>query len=168
MNEKVYDTDAVIERLKAYGEMVRDYRFQLERLERIETKLVGVGAQAITDMPKSPSPSNDRVTDLLQQKFDLEAELGETCEEITEERRELDKAIKSLKVASQRAVIRRRYLDLSAFKDVNEFVFGGEIDFLDKEESYLRRIFNIHGAALVGLAEYFGLYKADTEDTAEA
>ena len=47
-------------------------------------------------------------------------------------------------------------------------MFGGKADFADKEDSYMRRVFNIHGEALIGLAAYYGLYQTDTENTAEA
>ena len=167
MDEKRYDTDAVKAKLTEYVEKVKYYRHQCERMDRLQTKIIGVGAQVLSDMPKAPSHDNDRAADLIAQKIDLENELGETAAELLEERR-IEKAIASLKNADQKAVILSRYIDGESFKDVNELVFGGKIDFADKEDSYMRRVFNIHGAALIGLAAYYGLYQADTEVTAEA
>lgn len=168
MDEKRFNTDAVKTKLKEYTEKVKYYRFQCERMDRLQTRIIGVGAQVISDMPKAPSHDNDRAADLIAQKIDLEKELSESVAEILEERRGLEKAIRSLKNADQRTVILSRYIDGDSFRDVNELVFGGKEDFADKEDSYMRRVFNIHGAALIGLAEYYGLYQADTEDTAEA
>lgn len=168
MDEKRFDTDAVKTKLKEYVEKVKYYRLQCERMDRLQTKIIGVGAQVLSDMPKAPSHDNDRAADLIAQKIDLEKELGESVAEILEERRGIEKAIRSLKNADQRAVILSRYIDGDSFKDVNELVFGGKADFADKEDSYMRRLFNIHGEALIGLAAYYGLYQADTENTAEA
>lgn len=168
MDEKRYDTDAVKAKLAEYVEKVKYYRHQCERMDRLQTKIIGVGAQVLSDMPKAPSHDNDRAADIIAQKIDLEQELGDTVAELLEERHGIEKAIRSLKNADQRAVILSRYIDGDSFKDVNELVFGGKADFADKEESYMRRVFNIHGEALIGLAAYYGLYQVDTEDTAEA
>ena len=168
MDEKRYDTEAVKAKLTEYVDKVKYYRHQCERMDRLQTKIIGVGAQVLSDMPKAPSHDNDRAADLIAQKIDLENELSETAAELLEERRGIEKAIASLKNADQKAVILSRYIDGESFKDVNELVFGGKIDFADKEDSYMRRVFNIHGAALIGLAAYYGLNQADTEVTAEA
>ena len=159
MDDKRYDIYAVKEKLKSYGEMVKDYSNQCERLERLMIRLEGLGAQNITDMPKSPSPSNDRMSDLISQKIEIEEELGFTYKEIQEERRKMEKAIRSLRSADQRAVIRSRYIDRETYKEVTNLLFGDRKDYLDKEETYMRRTFQLHGEALVNLAAYYGLYK---------
>lgn len=168
MENRRYDTDSVKEKLREYGEKVKEYRYQCERMDRLNTRIIGVGAQVLTDMPKAPSHDNDRAADLIAQKIDLEQEIGDVVKEMDQERRELEKAIRSLKNAEQRAIIRSRYIDLEACKDVTELLFGDREDFNDKEESYTRLMFRIHGAALVGLAGYYGMYLPDTEDTAKA
>lgn len=156
-----------MQRLKDYVEMCKELEIQGERMERLKTKMIGVGAQVITDMPKSPSPSNDRISDLMAQKIELEDEIGELYSEIQKERRVLKKAIRSLKSADQKAVIMGRYLDGEKFKDVNALVFGGRPDFYEREESYLRIVFNLQGAALVGLAKYFGMVVDNRDDSQE-
>ena len=109
--EKHYDVEAVKQRLIDLRDLRREIENQSERLERLETKLVGVGAQALTDMPKSPSPSNDRISDLMQQKFDLEEDIRATLEHRRRERMFFEKIIRRLKHSDERAVIRSRYLD---------------------------------------------------------
>ena len=168
MDERRYDTGAVQEKLRDHVEKVKDYRLQCERMDRLNTRIIGVGAQIITDMPKAPSHDNDRAADLIAQKIELEKELLEMVAELEAERRDIEKALRFLKSAEQKAVIRGRYIDGDSFRDVNVLVFGGKEDFSEKEDSYLRRVFHLHGDALVRLAEYYGLYQADTEDTAEA
>lgn len=164
MEEKRYDTGAVKEKLKDYVDKVKYYRLQCERLDRLQTKIIGVGAQVLSDMPKAPSHDNDHAVDLIAQKIDLEQELKKTVDELLEERHDIEKGIRTLKNADQRMVLLSRYIDGESFRDVNELLFGGKEDFADKEESYMRRLFNIHGAALIGLAAYYGLYQADTAE----
>ena len=53
MEEKRYDVAAVKERLNEYREKERDIDNQIERLVRLVTKMSSVGAQTITDMPRS-------------------------------------------------------------------------------------------------------------------
>ena len=125
--EKHYDVEAVKQRLIDLRDLRREIENQSERLERLETKLVGVGAQALTDMPKSPSPSNDRISDLMQQKFDLEEDIRATLEHRRRERMFFEKIIRRLKRSDERAVIRSRYR---------------------------KRVFKLHGRALLSMAQY--------------
>ena len=48
--EKHYDVEAVKQRLIDLRDLRREIENQSERLERLETKLVGVGAQALTEL----------------------------------------------------------------------------------------------------------------------
>ena len=118
--EKHYDVEAVKQRLIDLRDLRREIENQSERLERLETKLVGVGAQALTDMPKSPSPSNDRISDLMQQKFDLEEDIRATLEHRRRER----------------------------------MFFEDEEDLLEREDMYRKRVFKLHGRALLSMAQY--------------
>ena len=77
MDEKRYDVNAVKERLNQYREKERDIDNQIERLERIVSKMTGAGAQVITDMPRAPSVSTDRMAELVGQKEELEASIRE-------------------------------------------------------------------------------------------
>ena len=65
MEEKRYDVAAVKERLNEYREKERDIDNQIERLVRLVTKMSSVGAQTITDMPRSPGADGDRIGKLV-------------------------------------------------------------------------------------------------------
>lgn len=149
-----YDVQAVKERLNAFREGERELENQTEALERLKAKIKGVGAKEITDMPRSPSPPRDRITDLIYRKIELEKEIGSIIEEQTAERKEIHRILKQLRSADERAVIRFRYLLGMNWYDVTDAMFGAREDYLDKEESYQRRVYNIHGRALVGIAKY--------------
>lgn len=152
--EKHYDVEAVKQRLIDLRDLRREIENQSERLERLETKLVGVGAQDLTDMPKSPSPSNDRISDLMQQKFDLEEDIRATLEHRRRERMFFEKIIRRLKRSDERAVIRSRYLDGASWGDVVDLLYGDEEDLLGREDMYRKRVFKLHGRALLSMAQY--------------
>ena len=152
--EKHYDVEAVKQRLIDLRDLRREIENQSERLERLETKLVGVGAQALTDMPKSTSPSNDRISDLMQQKFDLEEDIRATLEHRRRERMFFEKIIRRLKGSDERAVIRSRYLDGASWGDVVDLLYGDEEDLLEREDMYRKRVFKLHGRALLSMAQY--------------
>lgn len=152
--EKHYDVEAVKQRLIDLRDLRREIENQSERLERLETKLVGVGAQALTDMPKSPSQSNDRISDLMQQKFDLEEDIRATLEHRRRERMFFEKIIRRLKRSDERAVIRSRYLDGASWGDVVDLLYGDEEDLLEREDMYRKRVFKLHGRALLSMAQY--------------
>jgi len=152
--EKHYDVEAVKQRLIDLRDLRREIENQSERLERLETKLVGVGAQALTDMPKSPSQSNDRISDLMQQKFDLEEDIRATLEHRWRERMFFEKIIRRLKRSDERAVIRSRYLDGASWGDVVDLLYGDEEDLLEREDMYRKRVFKLHGRALLSMAQY--------------
>lgn len=148
------NVDAVKERLETYIATERDIENQIERLERLETRMIGMGAQTLTDMPKAPSPANDRMAMIIGQKEELEQEIRDTIEFQKRERKWIEGIVKHLKNPDERAVIRLHYLDKTDWNDISDVLFGGRVDFLDKQDTYLRRCFRIHGSALVNMARY--------------
>lgn len=164
-SEKRYDVEAVKARLYAYREMARDIENQNERLERIKTKLVGVGAQSITDMPKSPSPADDRTVELIQQKMELEDEIRAVIEQRKAERVFFERVIKHLRRSDERAVIRVRYIDNASWDEVVDVLFGGKEDLLEREDIYLRRVYKLHGQALLSMAKYIEENETGRSDT---
>ena len=87
MDEKRYDVDRIKERLYGYRESARDLETQQERLEKLKTKMLGVSAQTLTDMPKAKSQTVDRLTDLLQQKDEIEESIRDLVESRKKERK---------------------------------------------------------------------------------
>lgn len=53
----------------------------------------------------------------------------------------------------RRTVLQCRYLDGQAWSGVIYLLFEDRVDFTDKEDSFQRRVFNIHKAALEDLAQ---------------
>ena len=148
-----YDVHEIKMRLVAYKEKEKDIDHQLERLDRLETRLMSIGSPTLSDMPKAPSASHDREADLIAQKIDLENEIKQYVQEQKKEREEINRILGKILSSDEKAVIRMRYIDMLSWNDVVDSMFGGKEDFLGKEDTYLRRTHKIHGAALVSMAK---------------
>ena len=146
--------NAIKERLADYRESERDIENKTEMLERLKSKLEGMGAREISDMPRSPSPPKDRISDLLSQKIEVEAEIEEAVAHRKEERCYIEGILKHIKGADEKGVIRFRYLLGMDWTDVTNALFGAKSDYLDKEGSYLRRTTKLHGRAIYSMASY--------------
>lgn len=152
MAEK-YDVHTVKEWLIGYQDIAREVYCQNERLERIETKL-DVGAITISDMPKSPSPTGDRMADLIAIKLELEEAIGEECRIMRTMRERIEYVLGQVRSADERTVIRMRYIDGEMWGKISEMMFGGLEDYDDKADSYLRQVYRDHGYALYHIARY--------------
>lgn len=149
-----FTMEAVKRRLNDYRFEDREIETQTERLERLMNKMYDVGAQTLTDMPRAPSPSNDRMSDFVSRKLELEKEIGEKVIKHQEQRAHIEMIVKNLPKPDQRAVIRVRVIDRMEWPDVTDILYGGNSDFLDKEETYSRRTFRIFNDAICGMAKY--------------
>lgn len=147
--------EAIKKRLKEYTERERDIVNQLERIERMEAKLTSVCSPVFSDLPKSASPSQQRMADLTEQKIDLENKVSRAMERQKEERAELSEIVDCLESSDEKAVIRMRYFDFSGWDSVLSMLFGGKEDFLDKLDSYKRRMYTLHGSALLNMGKAF-------------
>jgi len=152
IDETRYDTDAVKYRLIEYRERAKDIESQTERLDRLEMKILSIGSPTLSDMPKSPSPPQDRTTALIADKIDLENDIRQAIAEQRREKEAIEVILRKLRHSEERAVIRMRYFDGASWNDVVDMLFGGKDDFLGKEDTYLRRTHKIHGSALLNMA----------------
>jgi hypothetical protein len=162
-----YDVAHLKDRLDSYRENEREIDNQIERLERLVSKTSGLGAQVISDMPRAHNVSDDRMAELVGQKEELEELIRAAVKEQSAERRALEGVMKFLRHSDERAVIRMRYFDRASWNEVVDLMFGGREDYLEKEESYLRRVHRIHGAALLNMAKIMEESDQD-EDIEEA
>lgn len=143
---------AVKKRLNAYRELDREIENQIERLDRMFSRLTSAGVQPLSDMPRGSSVNVDKMANYSAEKEELEKQIKNTMDAKAEERSAIEAALSKLKSSNERAVIRIRYIDGGSWDDVESILFGGNEDFLDNMEMYLRRSFRIHGSALKNLA----------------
>ena len=148
------DIEAIKERLLQYRENEKDIGNQQERYERLRCKLSGYGVSTLTDMPKNPSAAPDKAAETISKILDIENSLREAIENQKKERTAIEKIIINLKSSKERAVIRTRYLDSMSWHEVSELMFGKEKDYLEKQDSYERMMYRIHGSALLNMAKY--------------
>ena len=120
MEEKRYDVAAVKERLNEYREKERDIDNQIERLVRLVTKMSSVGAQTITDMPRSPGADGDRIGKLVAEKEELESCIRSDEQDQKEEWSKIEAILSKLKHSDERAVIRIRYHGLQSPRSSSE------------------------------------------------
>ena len=151
----MYDVDTVKEWLIGYREMARELFLQEERLERIETRMIGVGAMNISDMPRSPSHKQDRLTDLVALKMELQQTVSEEEAQQKEMRARVEYVLKQIRSADQRLVIRMRYIDGEEWIQICRSLFDRRNDYDEKADSYLRQVYRLHGYALYYMARYF-------------
>lgn len=59
-------------RLIEYREIVMEIETQLGRIEKVATKIIGLGSPTITDMPRNPSPNRDIKEELMDSKAEME------------------------------------------------------------------------------------------------
>ena len=145
---------AIRQRLDDYKSDDREIENQIERLERLNAKMKDVGAQQITDMPRSPSPVRDRMADYISQKDYLTETLNRLIIKHKEDRLEIQRVLGHLKNPDERAVIQMRYIDIAPWSEVIDMMFGGAKDYVGKEDTYQRKVYAIHKNALAGMATY--------------
>lgn len=139
------------ERLEAYREKELEIDRQVERLERLNSKIEGVGAQVITDMPHSPNTIGDRVGEMIGAAAELERSIEKAIEDQRNEKNAIESILKCLRRSDEKSVIRIRYFDMESWNMVNKIMFGYRDDFAEKEESYKRRAYRAHDAALLNM-----------------
>lgn len=153
MEETIWDVSAVKDWLTEYSEKERDIDNQIERLERFSAKMTGVGAQVISGMPRAPGTTGDRIGGMVAQKEELEASIRSDVTKQSKKREAIEGVLAKLRHSDERAVIRMRYIDRESWNTVAELMFGSLDDYEGKEDTYLRRVHKVHGAALQNMAQ---------------
>ena len=148
-----FAVDAVKAWLSEYREDEKELDEQCERLEKLQAKMIGLGAQVITDMPIVHGASNDRLTDLIAKKDEIDTSIKKLAMKHLKDRENIEKVVSELKTAEEKSVVRLRYVDALRWEDVSQLIFGKKDDYMGKEDSYLRRVFLTHGNALTGMVD---------------
>jgi hypothetical protein len=151
--QQEYDVSLLKTRLYGFREKERDIENQIERLDRLVTKMSTVGVSSLTDMPKSAGNVSDKIGIMVSLKQELEDNIIKEVEEQREERRKIESILDELHHSDEKAVIRMRYFDRASWNEIIYMMFGDRTDFNEKEDSYLRRVHKIHGAALQHMAK---------------
>lgn len=159
--------EAAKEWLLRFRDAERDSASLDSRIAAMRARIESARTSHLDGMPHGSGFEGDNVGAALSRLSELEEEAKETRAHGMALYHEINDAIKRITGPDspyQRAVLQTRYLDLESWTGVSEVLFGQRDDFLDKQESFLRRVHKIHGAALSKLAEFIPLDEGQ-EDT---
>ena len=148
-------TLAVKRLLRSYADSVKEKDNCYKAIDLINERLCNAGVGELSGMPRNPSPSFDRWTDLLDQKIELENELKELSERIRVCRNEICGLFQYISDVEAKMVVRYKYLFGMEWKDVVAEIFVEKADFMEKEESYTRRVFRLHEKAIYEMSRHY-------------
>lgn len=148
--------------LQRYQEAARDSEALDSRVANARAKAeVARTSHLLDGVPNGGGFAGDTLGAALARIDELEGEAREARAHAVELYHEIDTAAKRISGPGwpdQRAVLQMRYLDGCRWVEIAEMLFGGDPDYFDeKQDSYLRRVHKIHGAALAALAEFVPL-----------
>lgn len=146
-------TQPIKDRLRAYTSLLREIECQKERLARHVETMGAPSSPNLTGMPSAPGYTGDKLLREVAKKIDLEEQIAQLEAEEEAERTAIEKLIRKVKNPEERAVLRMRYLDREDWPDIAYALFHKAKDWRGNYRNYQRKIFRIHGAALVSLAE---------------
>lgn len=152
MSEKPI-TQRIKDRLAAYTAMLRDIDNQLERLDRMEMTMASPPGPDLTGMPRGSGAPSDRTGMMVERKIELEEQIDRLKAEEKKERNAIEGLILQLSDPDERMTIQLKYLDRAEWPDVTFALYGNRPDFADKADAYQRRMYRVHGRALLSLAE---------------
>ena len=135
-------------RLAMISQIDEDIQSQRERYERLHSKMMDIGSPEITDMPRNPSPEYDHLTDMLYTLDSIEEYIKEQTEKVRSEIAWVERVLEGVPSPKEKIIIRSKYIDKEKWTDILFTLYGGEVDYLSKEETYCRRMYRIHGNAL--------------------
>lgn len=156
MSESV-DTEIVKNWLKTYRDKQIEYEMQKERLERLVCMAENVGSPKLTDMPKAPSPSTDKMSDYVQRKDELIAQVGDIFDYSKKTREQIESVLRYVKKVEERMIIRYRYIDVMEWKEIVDLIYAGKDDLLIKWDSYLKSVFSTHAKAVAEMVDIMGV-----------
>lgn len=139
-------------RLMLYRDMETEIDNQIERIDILAIRMRSLQSPIMSDMPKAPHSTGDRLASFVAQKDELERKIHSLIEHQAEERKWVNSVLEKLESPNERAVIQLRYLEVCSWDEVARALFGRNEDYLDRKDSYVRRTTMIHGRALVNMA----------------
>lgn len=151
------DLDAVKEWLSRYLETFKDACSLEDRAMFLRERASSPSSPNLDGMPHGKGVVSDRVGTLVGMATDIESEASATFREALTIYHEIDMAIKQISgpgYPDKRYVLQMKYLDGMTWAEITDVLWLSKADFLEKEDSYVRRTFKIHRAALVSIANF--------------
>lgn len=146
--------------MSRYAVAAKEIRYLRERADAIRTRAASPASSKLDGMPRSPGFEGDRLGEAIGIADALDREADEKEQVAAALYGEIDGAIRKIDGkygVERRLVLQCRYIDSQAWADVTYLLFGDMADFTNKEDSYARRTFSLHKAALQDLAQILDL-----------
>ena len=145
-------SEAVKDWLMRYREAVRNSEALDGRVANAREKATAARTSHLDGMPHGDGYAGDALGVALARIDELETEARASRDHARELYREIDATIKQISGPGwpdQRATLQMRYLDGCRWVEIAEMLFGGDPEVFDeRQDSFLRRVHKIHGAAL--------------------
>lgn len=145
--------EAVKEWLVAYRNNEEHIDKQLDKLRSLRARMMSVGAQELSDMPRPPSAPKDRMAEYVIQAESLEISIQNEINIHEESRKVIYELIEQLDKPEERLIIQNRYLYGMEWSDVMMILYREESKFAQNMETYRRRMYRVHEDALEKMAK---------------
>lgn len=158
---------AVKEWLSRYADAAREVALLRARADAIRDRVASPSSPTLDGLPRSPGFEGDRLGEVIGIADVIERQVAEKEAQAVEAYREIDATIQQIsgKHATERKfILQCRYLDRMDWPDVIFLLFGDKGDFGDREDSFTRRAYNIHKAALQDIGTILDENKGGKED----
>ena len=149
-------TDDVKAWLRRYADLLREVELLRARADAIRSRATSPPTSALDGLPRSPGFEGDRLGGVIGTADVIERQVAEKEAQAAEIYQEIDAVIGQIKgkhAAERKFPLQCRYLDLMDWPDVIFLLFGDKDDFGDREDSFTRRAYSIHKAALQDIGE---------------
>lgn len=146
--------ETVKEWLWRYKDLMDEYSRIRQRIVLLEQRARTVQSPHLDGTPNNGTKDFDRYGVILGQIEEMKIEAGEMLAQSKAIYAEIKVTVAKISgrdAANRKAVILSRYLDLMPWENVTNILFGQKYDYLDREDTYLRRTHRIHVDAITEL-----------------
>lgn len=160
-------TDDVKAWMRRYADLLREVELLRARADAIRSRAASPPTSALDGLPHSPGFEGDKLGGVIGTADVIEQRVSEKEAQAAEAYQEIDATIQQIsgKHATERKfILQCRYLDRMDWPDVIFLLFGDKGDFGDREDSFTRRAYNIHKAALQDIGTILDENKGGKED----
>lgn len=146
------------DRLLRYRDRDREIDNEIKRIENQRVKLTSLRSPEVSGMPHATNTESDRIGTMLARIEEMEQQVKRLIDCQNEEWSWIQGVLCHVKMADERACIEIRYIDGESWPKVTDIIFGGEEDYEEKRENYIRQTTRLHGRALQQMAEFIELH----------
>ena len=143
--------DGIKERLRRYSDLLDEIDMQLLRLDIMRGDMGGLRSPSYGS-ERSSSPDPDGVHRKASRVIALEERIESDRLCAQAEHDELERMVRRIPHAMERAVLRMRYFDRMSWDEVAFAMYGDRADYLDMAFEYRQRVYKRHREAVLSLA----------------